>query len=113
MKGYTYQGDKLNVEANVLTSAVVAGELVSINGLYGVTLNDGAANAVNTVQIEGVVELAKATGAGTGGAQGAKANDNGSQLITAGAGSLVGTFWATAADGDATALVKLQGNQVA
>lgn len=112
-KNYHGYGDKLNVGANKITAAVTAGDLVQLGSLYGVALNDGEANEKNTLQLEGEFTLAKATGAGTGGAQGVKANATGANLITAGAGSLVGVFVEDAADGDATAKVKLLGNVTA
>ena len=108
-KGYRYYGDKLSIAAGEIAGAVNAGDLVDVGQLYGVVLDDGAAGEKNTLQVEGVFELAKATGGGTGGSKGAKANATGANLITAGAGTYVGVFWADAGDSDATALVKLIG----
>lgn len=106
-KNYLGMGDVLSIPANVL-SANNSGDLVNVNDAYGVALNDNAANEPNELQIKGRFhELAKATGAGTGGAAGATANVTGANLVTAGSGTRIGIFAAAAADGDALADVIL------
>lgn len=105
-KNYVGMGDVLSIPANVL-SANNAGDLVNVNAAYGVALNDNAANEPNELQIKGTFKLAKATGAGTGGAAGATANVTGANLVTAGSGTRIGIFAAAAADGDALADVIL------
>lgn len=107
---YRGYGDVMSVDAGKLTAAVASGDLINVNAQYGVAKNDGEANDPNEMQIEGVFELAKATGAGTGGNQGVKANADGSNLVTAAAGTFIGVFWADAGDSDTIALVKLAGN---
>ncbi len=106
-KNYLGDGRRINVPANKLTAAVSAGDLVNVDALYGVAINDGAANDPNVIRVDGEFSLAKATGAGTGGNMGAKANADGSNLITAGVGTYVGVFTADAGDNDTTARVKL------
>ena len=106
---YRGPGERLSVPANVITSAVSAGDLVDVGAVYGVAIDDGAANDANVLLLQGTYQLTKATGGGTGGAIGDKANATGANLITAGAGTYVGHFAATAGDNDTTALVTLLG----
>jgi predicted RecA/RadA family phage recombinase len=66
-------------------------------------------------ELEGVWRLAKATGAGTGGAQGTKAYwITGTKLVTAVASTnkLIGAFFSACADGDAIASVRLNSGTV-
>ena len=104
---YTGPGERLEVGANKITSAVSAGDLVDVGALYGVAIDDGQANDPNVLLLKGTFRLAKATGGGTGGNQGDKANATGANLITAGAGTYVGHFAEDAGDSDLTALVTL------
>ena len=93
-------------------SAVASGAAVLVGAKLGVAIDDIAANGTGNLVMNCVISYTKATGAGTGGAQGADAYwDNPAKKITAVSTSntKVGYFWATCADGDSTALVKLLG----
>ena len=93
-------------------SAVASGTAVLVGAKVGVAVDDIAASGTGNLAMNCVVSYAKATGAGTGGAQGADAYwDNSAKKLTAvsSGNTKVGYFWATCADGDSTAQVKLLG----
>lgn len=98
---------------NGTASIITSGTLVAVGDHVGVALADIAASGgTGNLAMECVVTYAKNTGSNTGGAQGAIAYwDNSAKKITAVSTSnkAVGYFWATCADGDATAIVKLLG----
>lgn len=109
MKNHVQHGENVDITAPY---AVSAGGGVLVGALFGVAIVDIANGAVGTISTEGVYTLAKATGAGTDGAQGAKAYwDNTAKKVTGAASgnTLVGCFMAAAATGDATATVRLNG----
>ena len=113
-KNFTAHGNVLDVPPNIITEAVSSGQIWALNDTVGVLLHDGAANAANQLQIEGVFNGAKKTGASSGGTQGKKAYviaDAGQLKFTADAtgAQACGVFYVTAGDNDTTAQVKLAG----
>ncbi len=108
-KNYIGAGKRINIPANVLTSAVTSGDLVLIDKMVGVVLHDGAANAPNVLKLDGEFSLAKDTGAGTGAAIGAIAyrTTGGNVTAISTANDKVGIFTATVGDNDAVAIVRL------
>jgi len=112
MKNFIQEGDALDLPAPY---AVSSGGGALIGSLFGVAVADLASGAVGTFNLEGVYTLPKATGTSTGGAVGAKVYwIAASKTVTAVASgnSLIGAFAAVAADGDATARVRLNGGTV-
>ena len=110
MKNSIQEGDRLALAAPY---AVSSGGGALIGATFGVAVTDLANGEVGTFELEGVFTLAKATGASTGGAQGAKAYwVAASKLISAVASgnTLIGVFAALCADGDATCTVRLNGS---
>ena len=106
---YIGKGSRINIPANVLTSAVTSGDLVLIDKMVGVVLHDGAANAPNVLKVDGEFSLAKDTGVGTGAAIGAVAYRTiGGNVTAISAGNdKVGIFTATVGDNDVAATVRL------
>lgn len=98
---------------NGTASVITSGTLVLAGDHVGVALTDIAASGgTGNLAMDCVVTYAKNTGSNTGGAQGATAYwDNTAKKLTAVSTSnkAVGYFWATCADGDSTAIVKLMG----
>jgi len=110
MKNSIQEGDKLALAAPY---AVSSGGGALIGATFGVAVTDLANGEVGTFVLEGVFTHAKATGASTGGAQGAKAYWIASTKNISAASSgntLIGVFAATCADGDATCVVRLNGS---
>ena len=107
-------GDRTQIAAGKITSAIAAGDLYRVGTTHMVVLNDGAANDPNVGARTGVWELAKDTSAGSAGVQGGKAYVDGSNLVTGDAtgNTEIGTFEADVADGTALALVRLNGFSV-
>ncbi len=108
-KNFIQEGDVLQY-ANASGSTIVSGQAFLMGAMLAIAVVDIANNASGSVSVEGVWLLTKATGASTGGAIGTKAYwDDTAKKITAVATSNthIGYFAATAADGDATAQVKL------
>lgn len=96
----------------VLPYDVTSGQGVLVGNVFGVAESNGKAGDSITLNLEGVWLLTKATGANTGGAFGTIAYwNNTTRAITAvsSGNTKVGSFFRTAADGDATAAVKLNG----
>jgi predicted RecA/RadA family phage recombinase len=109
MKNYVQHGKTVDITAPY---AVSSGGGVLVGSLFGVAVIDIANGDVGSISTEGVYTLAKAAGAGTDGAQGAKAYwDNSAKKVTgvASGNTLIGCFLAAAATGDATAVVRLNG----
>lgn len=107
MKNYVQEGDRLDLTAPY---AVTAGQGALIGATFGVAITDIANGAVGTFTTEGVFTLTKATGASTGGAQGALAywnNTNRNVTASASGNTKIGVFTATCADADATCRVRL------
>jgi predicted RecA/RadA family phage recombinase len=110
MKNSIQEGDKLALAAPY---AVSSGGGALIGATFGVAVTDLANAEVGTFALEGVFTLAKATGASTGGSQGAKAYwITSTKNITAVSTSntLIGVFATTCADADATCTVRLNGS---
>lgn len=110
MKNYVQEGDMLALAAPYARSA---GEGALIGATFGVAVTDLANGEVGTFALKGVFTLAKATGASTGGAQGAKAYWVAASKSVSAASSgntLIGVFTATCADADATCSVRLNGS---
>jgi predicted RecA/RadA family phage recombinase len=110
VKNYVQEGESLNL---IAPYAVSSGGGALIGATFGVASTDLASGEEGAFQLEGVYSLAKATGASTGGAQGAKAYFIAStKLVTAASSgnTLIGVFAATCADADATCAVRLNGS---
>jgi len=109
MKNYIQEGENITLTAPY---ARLSGEGALVGALFGVAMTDVDNAAEGVFATEGVFTLAKATGASTGGAQGAKAYWVAASKSVSAASSgntLIGCFAATCADGDATCLVRLNG----
>ena len=107
MKNFVQNGKNVDVTAPY---AVASGAGVLVGALFGVAVADIANGAVGTIATEGVYVLSKATGAGTGGAQGALAYwDDTAKKVTgvASGNTAIGHFLAAAATADTTATVRL------
>ena len=110
MKNFIQEGENLALAAPY---ARRSGEGALVGATFGVAVTDLANAEVGTFMLKGVFTLAKATGASTGGAQGAKAYwVAGSKSVSAASSgnTLIGVFTATCADGDATCNVRLNGS---
>ena len=109
MKNFVQEGESLNL---IAPYAVSSGGGALIGATFGFASTDLASGEEGAFQIEGVYTHAKATGAGTGGAQGAKAYwVAASKLISAAASgnTLIGVFTVLCTDGDGTCTVRLNG----
>jgi predicted RecA/RadA family phage recombinase len=110
MKNFVQEGEYLRMTAPY---AVSSGGGALVGATFGVAVTDLANAEVGVFALEGVYTLTKATGASTGGAQGAKAYwiAADKKVTAASSGNtLIGVFAATCADGDATANVRLNGS---
>lgn len=109
MKNYVQEGESLNL---IAPYARLSGEGALVGATFGIASTDLASGDEGAFQLEGVFTLAKATGASTGGSQGAKAYwVTASKSISAASSgnTLIGVFTATCADGDTTCNVRLNG----
>jgi predicted RecA/RadA family phage recombinase len=109
MKNYISEGENVTLTAPY---ARLSGEGALVGALFGVAYTDLANGEEGAFATQGIFTLAKATGASTGGSQGAKAYwVAGSKSVSAASSgnTLIGVFAATCADGDATAQVRLNG----
>lgn len=109
MKNFVQSGDS----SLAAPYAVSSGGGALIGATFGVAVTDLASGEVGTFMLEGVFTLAKATGASTGGAQGAKAYWVAASKSISAASSgntLIGAFSKTCADGDAICEVRLNGS---
>ena len=109
MKNYIQDGERLDLAAPY---AVSSGGGALVGATFGVAVTDLANGVVGAFQIKGVFALTKATGASTGGSQGALAywnNTNKNVTASASSNTKIGTFAATCADADTTARVRLNG----
>jgi predicted RecA/RadA family phage recombinase len=107
MKNYVQPGEVLKV---VAPYAVASGAGMLVGALFLVATSAALIGAEVEGAVCGVYTLDKATGAGTGGAQGAKAYwDDTAKKITAVVATNVhvGYFTETCIDGDTTCKVKL------
>jgi predicted RecA/RadA family phage recombinase len=110
VKNYIQEGESLNL---IAPYAVSSGGGAIVGSIFGVASTDLASGDEGAFQLEGVYSLTKSTAASSGGSQGAKAYFiTSTKLVTAVSTSntLIGVFTATCADGDATALVRLNGS---
>lgn len=110
---FRQRGDVLDY-ANSSGSDIASGDVVVIvsgtNGWCGVASTDIADGTTGSVAVEGVFELAKATGGGSGFSAGTKLFWTGSALSEVSTSNdFIGYAFADAADGDTTARVKLAG----
>lgn len=108
-KNYIGKGSRIVIPANVIGGPVSAGDLFIANNLVGVLLHDGQTNDPNVMKIDGEWSFPKDTGAGTGGALGVNAYVTPGGAVTAlvAGNTLIGVFSVASADGDATAIVRL------
>lgn len=96
----------------VFGTLTAPGDVVEVVDVVGVAISGGASGATGAVAFTGVYSLPKATGAGTGSAQGTKVYyDPAVSQITHTAGSLkvAGYVWAASLDADLTVAVRLLG----
>jgi len=109
MKNYVQKGETLTLTAPY---AVSSGGGALIGSIFGVASNDYANGDEGEFQVAGVFDLVRETGASTGWTQGALLYwDNTNKRITktATGNKLIGVAVRAAADGDATARVRLNG----
>lgn len=107
MKNYVQEGESLNL---IAPYAVSSGGGALIGATFGIASTDLASGEEGAFQLCGVYNHAKATGASTGGAQGARAywnNTNKNITAVSTSNTLIGVFAATCADADATCTVRL------
>ena len=110
MKNFVQNGKNVDITAPY---AVASGGGVLVGQLFGVAIADIANGEEGTIATEGVYTLDKATGSGTGGAQGVLAywNNTAKKVTGAAAGNtLIGCFLKEAANTDAVATVRLNGS---
>ena len=109
MKNPIQNGDTLDLAAPY---AVSSGGGALVGATFGVAVTDLANGVVGAFSTKGVYSLTKATGASTGGNQGALAYwDNTNKNVTAASSghTKIGVFAVTCANGDTTARVRLNG----
>lgn len=109
MKNFIQEGEFLDLTAPY---DVASGGGALVGATFGVAVAAVLSGAVGSFATEGVFTMTKATGASTGGAQGALAYwNNTSKVVTAVSTSntKIGVFTATCADGDTTCRVRLNG----
>ena len=109
MKNYVQEGEYLEIVAPYDRTA---GQGVLVGRLFGICVDDVLSGNPVTIDTGDVFDITKATGTGTGAAQGVRAYwDDTAKAITAVSTNnvLVGVFAVTAADGDAVARVRLNG----
>lgn len=109
MKNYVQKGETLTLTAPY---AVSAGGGALVGSVFGVASNDYANGEDGEFQVAGVFDLTREAGASTGFSQGALIYwDNTNKRITktVATNKLIGVAVRTAADGDATGRVRLNG----
>jgi predicted RecA/RadA family phage recombinase len=107
---YVQEGEALNL---IAPYEVSSGGGALVGATFGVAQSNLANAEEGVFDVEGVYTLAKATGASTGGSQGARAywnNTNKNVTAVSTSNTLIGVFTATCADGDATCVVRLNGS---
>lgn len=110
MKNFVQHGERLDLTAPY---AVTSGQGALVGATFGVAVTDIANGATGAFTVSGAFTLTKATGASTGGAQGARAywnNTNRNVTAASSGNTLIGVFLSTCADGDATCVVRLNGS---
>lgn len=109
MKNYVQKGETLTLTAPY---AVSAGGGALVGSVFGVATNDYANGEEGEFQVAGVFDLTRETGASTGFTQGTLIywdNTNKRVTKTLTSNKLIGVAAKAAADGDATARVRLNG----
>lgn len=109
MKNFIQEGETLDLAA---PHAVSSGGGALVGATFGVAITDLANGVVGAFKTKGVYSLTKATGASTGGAQGALAywNSTSKNVTAVSTGNTkIGVFTVTCADADTTARVRLNG----
>jgi predicted RecA/RadA family phage recombinase len=101
---YEHQGHALDYTP---TTGVAAGEAVVVGSIVGVASSPIAANALGTVNVDGVYSIPKPTGSGTAYAQGSKVSLFNGQAVTGATGTAMGYVAKAAAVGDTTVDVLL------
>lgn len=104
MKNYIQRGDVLDV---TLAADVASGGVVVAGELVGVATTAGVTGDVVSVNLCGVFEVAKATGAISLGAKVYWDAANSNATTTASGNKQIGHAWVAALSGDATVQVKL------
>ncbi len=109
MKNFIQEGDYIDLTAPY---DVASGGGALVGATFGVAVTTVANGAVASFATEGVFTLTKATGASSGGAQGALAywnNTNKNVTAVSSGNTKIGVFMATCADADTTCRVRLNG----
>lgn len=104
MKNYIQNGDVLDA---VLGADVASGGVVVVGELVGVATTAGKSGDTIAVNLCGVFEVAKATGAINQGAKVYWDAGNSNATTTASGNKQIGHAWLAAQSGDATVQVKL------
>jgi len=105
MKNFIQDGK--TIEYKVADTAIKSGEVRVIGDLAGVAVTDGAVDETVVLNVTGVYELAKGSGAITQGQKVYAAADGSGIVVTATDNKPVGIAWEAAAAADTTVLVKL------
>lgn len=107
-QNYIQEGDRY--EHVVSGADVTSGQLVTFGDTVGVALGAAKIGETVVVALEGVFEVAKATGSGTALSVGTTVYRDGTNnrvTATSTSNKAVGIVWKAAANGDATVQVKL------
>lgn len=104
MKNFIQKGNAIDIN---VASALTSGQLVTVGELVGVAVNTTDASIDNVMVVDGVFEVAKATGAITFGAKLYHDTVAGNVTTTAGSLKLAGYAVSAQASGDATVKLKL------
>ena len=105
MKNFIHDGK--TIEYKVAETAIKSGDVRVIGDVAGVAVTDGAVDETVVLNVTGVYELAKGTGAITQGQKVYAAADGSGIVATAEDNKAVGCAWEAADAGDTTVLVKL------
>lgn len=105
MKNFIHDGK--TIEYKVAETAIKSGDVRVIGDVAGVAVTDGAVDETVVLNVTGVYELAKGTGAITQGQKVYAAADGSGIVATAENNKAVGCAWEAADAGDTTVLVKL------
>ncbi|WP_238367622.1 DUF2190 family protein [Mesobacterium pallidum] len=106
MKNFVQSGDTLTFTA---AATITSGQGVFQGALFGVALTNAESGADFEARIVGVFDLPKAAGALTKGQKVYWSTSNANVTGTASGNTLIGATTEAAADGDATARVRLNG----
>lgn len=107
MRNFIQPGDVITVAAPV--GGAVSGAGVLINALFGIAMRDAVEGEDVPLQISGVVDLPKATGALATGAKVYWDATNHNVTATATGNTLIGVAVAAAASGDVLTRLRLNG----